>query len=125
MSKKIDGLIIEKVLSLNYVHSNKYGFWMDFDGDGCADLFKPSENIKDAWVVIEHLNKEGYMTLVHNADIRSAGVTRGEAEIGDWFANIVKRDNYGDTKERYPVYAKTAPMAICLSALKSVGIEIE
>lgn len=71
--------------------------------------FKPSTNIADAWQVVEKLKI---------AVIPQAG---GAPKNMQYLAEIDDRP-FG---KHYEAFAETAPLAICLAALKSVGVEVE
>lgn len=88
--------------------------------DGCeigASKFQPSINIKDAQKVAEKLG----MALIPQTS----------EEGFHWYACCVEEvSNTGDEIKVIPlndsgVSAETAPMAICLAALYSFGIEVE
>ena len=70
---------------------------------------KYSTDIYSAWLVVEKLAGEQgpYSVVMNNND-------------GDWVVHFWNGD-------RHDLYANadTAPMAICLAALKAVGVEIE
>jgi hypothetical protein len=67
--------------------------------NGAGRTFRPSEDMADAWLVVEALRDSHVFEL-------SDGGANG------WMA---------DFKLGKPVVAKTAPLAICLAALVAVG----
>jgi hypothetical protein len=72
--------------------------------------FKPSTNIADAWQVVEKLIDEGYDINVYNHNKEfNVEINIEEDDKHLWF--------YGE--------ADSAPLAICLAALKAVGVEVE
>lgn len=76
-----------------------------------------STHIAGAWQVVERLAEKwdweiGFANLTEEL----AGMKRG------WYALLVTAEDYCGQ----PVaYGETAPLAICLAALKAVGVEIE
>lgn len=117
--KEIDFLVADEVLDWIYYYDKKLraGTWLDagLKRVACADNhlspFSPSTNIQDAWLVVEKLKKDN--TLI-NINHHKNGYY---ADI--WFKDLQGAVPYKDT------YADTAPLAICLAALKSVGVEVE
>lgn len=73
-----------------------------------VENFNPSTNIADAWEVVEKLSQFDQKYLVwHN-----------ESKV--WCFVFA-----GGTFLRYSADAKTAPLAICLAALKAVGVDVD
>jgi hypothetical protein len=70
--------------------------------EGC---WNPSTYIEDAWLVVEKLGNEFLI--------------RKRLDGMDYRAWVRIKD------KEYYAHGKKAPMAICLAALKSVGVEIE
>lgn len=75
-------------------------------------LFHPSENITDAWQAIEEL---GYNEI----QIKDMGKF-GKRVYIEGKRTWPKRDN-----NVVIAYAETVPVALCLAALKAVGVEVE
>jgi hypothetical protein len=78
--------------------------------------WSPSESIEDAWQVVEKLE---HLTPVIEA------LTQTEQQSAKWrclFANI---SELGLNHGWHLSDSSTAPIAICLAALKTVGIEVQ
>jgi len=120
-TREIDRLVAEKVMGWEYDHLYKEYFLKEYVGNNwhkkyvCKNHeFNPSTNIQDAWKVIEklcvidRLNKDGYDFQMWS-------------ENGKFNANFWKGDFYvlGFAE------SESAPLAICLAALETVGVEVE
>jgi hypothetical protein len=114
-NKEIDFLIAEKVLNWHlrpFFNSNSSG-WYKEDGYYSGkneNTFKPSTDIGSAWEIIKYLNENDYVVTITAA-------TNTHTEVS------IERTPSGF--EVGLVTAETAPMAICLGALQSAGINIE
>lgn len=76
------------------------------DGDiGCFG-FRPSTSILDAWQVVEKLTEKGNVVKIDQDFI---GCTCSIGYAGHWAVE----------------QSESAPQAICLAALKAVGVDIE
>ena len=116
--RELDALVAEKVMGIKlchhelhetrptckYCHLNK-GFWQPKWG-----RIEPprhySTDIAAAWEVVETFAGKVYV-----------GMARGKYS-GDWKAVIGDR-----VRPSYEIEAETAPLAICLAALKAKGID--
>ena len=101
-NKQIDRLIAEKVMWWKVADHKNIGVVEVIVEDGTTfnlDQLKPSENISDAWEVVDKLSVSDFELCKYHANYICA------------FGRFFK------------AYAKTAPLAICLAALKSVGME--
>lgn len=120
--KEIDRLIAEKVMGWEYQDCNGDELLLP-PGDVSKLQFvkKPdkhqyvksySTNIKDAWLVVEEVNKEYEFELYRDKHERKyvCEFTR--------YVEVIHIYNYRALSE-------SAPLAICLAALKSVGVEVE
>lgn len=76
-----------------------------------VDKFNPSTDIQDAWLILQKADD----FVVNKATEGSLGVRSGLAETGDIHCM------YNGAH----AYAKKAPLAICLAALKAVGVEVK
>ena len=65
-----------------------------------------STSIEAAWEIVEKLKTE----------VASISVSHNSTDTDDWFCHIFVRDT------TYNVLADTAPLAICLAALKCKGV---
>lgn len=125
--KQIDETLMTEVLGWKKVYGSDIYIFMLNDDDNIyettkgiqinANDFNPSTDIKDAYVIAEKLG---------------IAVIPQSTEIGySWYAcdlDLVRHK--GDSielaiKDDSGVSADTAPMAICLSALWSIGVEVE
>lgn len=105
---EIDKLVAEKVMG----YEIRYG---NIVRDGKRSGIPPySQKIEFAWRVVEKLFKDGMIV-----DVLSDIQSQNEYKIGyivkilDSSSNTIARKN------------ESAPLAICLAALKSVGVEVE
>src|SRR5690606_29597765 len=118
--REIDRLVAEKVMGwrLKSFPGGGGGFsaWLNDDGkimkyeNDCTldaqpyDFWRPTTNIADAWQVVEKFE--------------SVDLTKKELGYICWI-----HDNGGSECNNIP--QETAPLAICLAALKTVGVEVE
>jgi hypothetical protein len=78
-----------------------------------SGAFMPSRRIEDAWKVVEKMSRKGY-----TVDVRAC--------FDGYAVNMVPHDLSGDGMTRIvQVGDDTAPMAICIAALKAHGITPE
>lgn len=88
-----------------------YYIWVNpMDSDNCLPKFNPSTNIADAWEVVEKMLEQGY-------DMRLDYLYAHETYICLFDKAIPYYSEGGE-------YANTAPLAICLAALKTVGVKV-
>lgn len=78
--------------------------------------FNPMENMKDTWEVVEKLRDLSVEILV-----RHWGRERGEENDG-YFANAHENKK---TRINYFTVAPTASVAICLSACRALGVDVD
>lgn len=130
--RELDALVAEKVMGWvsvskehhwNYVRGYPAGWPDEYSGlppDGYTgdDEFRRdyrkihaySSSIADAWLVVEKLKE-----------------TKGRVSV-DWFEDTIGYRWHvyvGEGDEQSVVGAETAPHAICLAALKAVGVEVK
>ncbi|MGG3798952.1 BC1872 family protein [Metabacillus fastidiosus] len=67
-----------------------------------VDVFKPSERIQDAWLVVQKFQYH-----------------KVEMDAGHYYCTLANDGPFFDGD------SETAPMAICLAALKTVGVEVD
>jgi hypothetical protein len=91
----------------------------DFDPE-----FSPSTKIEDAMKVEQRLFELGFEVLVRRCMSQRCGaISSGEADHGDFFCNVSKDgETYYAEKSYNKSVAKTMPLAICLSAIKAMGL---
>lgn len=113
-NRDIDVAIAKKVMGwkkgeLNWTIDE---LWIDSKGSyKYVGKFSPSTNISDAWQVVEKMRKEGFVAHIN------VHPNRYTCEI---YKNIEGYYNFICKQE-----AETAPLAICLSALRAKGIDID
>lgn len=103
----IDKLVAEKIMGWpNGRHPN--ADYIEAGATGKAWAFEPSTNIADAFQVAKHLS-----------EMRAIYLRLEQMQVlGDWCAAFVPQSEAIVYQMR-----EDAPMAICLAALKAVGIE--
>lgn len=110
--QKINNLVAEKVMNWKLEKLAFSDYWVgEQDGWFLKQLWKPTTNIEDAWLVVEKL--ENSYLQVH---IATLNMNEG------YSVQIYKPEQNGLNIIKY---ADSAPLAICLAALKSVGVEVE
>jgi hypothetical protein len=107
--REIDRLVAEKVMGFE-IYSVAKGL---YENKGKVISFEPSINIADAWQVVEKLRERRIFSLYDAWD---------EDDNKIFCANFQYNDTYHVVD--YKGYAETAPLAICLAALKVVGVEV-
>lgn len=110
----LDALIAEKVMDFKYVHAfefehggkSQHGIIMTEN----STYFLPpySTDISAAWKVVEKMQKNDWAIILDNM----------QDYLGNWQAHFEK-DKFVETAE-----SESVPHAICLAALKAVGVEI-
>ncbi|MGG3987424.1 BC1872 family protein [Bacillus smithii] len=113
--EKINQLVAEKVMGWEPVYDDgdiisfitEYGTLFFSDDDECE--WNPSTDIQDAWQVVEKLK----IAVIPQA---------GDPPTDMKYLAEIDRQPFGDN---YEAYAGTAELAICLVALKAVGVEID
>lgn len=116
--RKIDSLVAEKVMGWRLDETNFIDYWVgEHDGRGgdwaIAHMWKPTTNIQDAWEVVKKLNEK------FTVDIRDTLNDGAECYLYEF---------HEETESLFLYTAadgETAPLAICLAALKAVGVEVE
>lgn len=125
--KELNELVAKHVMgwTLKYNAYDQAPRWITADGSParydndfnsmCSDCFQPSIDIRDAWEVVEHFHK------AKNLCFSISGFS------GDWNCEIDSNDGrFLQNGPTIDVYANgtSAPHAICLAALKAVGVEV-
>lgn len=125
MGRELDALIAEKVMGWENVHKHgsrlvgipptQPGIPVCLAG---GEIPPYSTDIAAAWEVVEKLQKDNPFWKTSNYEgwmNFNLGPTTGNDGFG-WYAN------FGDSNTI--AYGKTAPHAICLAALKALGVEV-
>jgi hypothetical protein len=107
--REIDRLVAEKVMGWEVPYEYDDIGIMAYTIKTGAFAFSPTTNIADAWQVVEKFDK---------TDFRVVRNYRGNYSAGLMYWNK-------DTMVKVEAKAETAPLAICLAALKSVGVEVD
>lgn len=110
--RELDALIIDK-LEFELDSLNGMGHWVYIRQDQDPSLFRPSENIKDAWEVVEKL-KDGYQYFYTGWDYPTA------TYFAQFIEAIATDDEVGVELREINSIAETAPIAICRAALLAV-----
>jgi hypothetical protein len=109
--REINWFVAEKVMNW-HVWENEDGELMVTKGYGCYSHCPSfSTNIADAWQVVEKLYKDKGLRMFVGLDFPPLYMARLKDDKGDWIGHGTE--------------AETAPLAICLAALKAVGVNIE
>ena len=96
-----------------------------FDCGNIFPRFSPSIDIVAAWEVVEKLQKQGltcYLTATGDGNYqacRVVDVPAAPVPVKELLVNGYQRPEISNEQ------AKTMPHAICLAALKAVGVEVE
>jgi Phage ABA sandwich domain len=117
--REINHLIATKVMGWELLkvknhYGDEVGIWIDpkinkfkaFLEGVKEDEFSPTTNIADAWQVVE---KFDFNYLYRSKDFAD----------GKWECKLSRKD-----ERVYYAVAETAPLAICLAALKAVALEV-
>lgn len=118
--REIDALVAEKVMG-HTVEPRLPGlsgeYWDDTDGGIVSDY---SSDIAAAWQVVEKFVEQ--VKADRNMEISFVMGFDGS----HWEAGIWKHDEWylGGGGYVHEIKADTAPLAICLAALKAVGVEV-
>jgi virulence-associated protein VagC len=104
--REIDRLVAEKVMGWKDAFE-VWGLddvWITDEGE--KRIFNPTTEIADAWQVVEKL-------------------TYGKTDFETYFELQLFYMHYYAKFRKHEAKAETAPLAICLAALKAVGVEVE
>lgn len=122
-ARERDALVAEKVMGWTLKERNEWfdgdqstGWYAPFEWGQPLDEFMPSSDISAAWEAVEKLNDK-FDFRCHTR----AGYS------GIWAAfgyNPEHHDEMGDGDFPFGAFEPSLPHAICLAALKAVGVEI-
>jgi len=104
--RELDALVAEKVMGWKKVKWLGDYDWRDKDGEQpyTVRAWNPSTDIVAAWQVVEKMEEIGYSILAHNVIPNSDAVV--------WRVKFSQSETITEF---------TAPLAICLAALRAVG----
>lgn len=121
--RELDALVAEKVFGL---HRNERGHWYDVSGSSIPCYYADTEpcdpsswlpdystSIAAAWEVIERV-----VSGKVSENLEGFALTVQPGTIGASFSNLHGKGHFQSN-------GKTAPLAICLAALKAVGVDAE
>lgn len=112
--REINWFVAEKVMNW-HVWENEDGELMVTKGYGCYSRCPSfSTNIADAWQVVEKMRLTTAFTLIDVCD---------EDYNTAYMAKFSTYD--GNDLIDFTAYSETAQLAICLAALKAVGVDME
>lgn len=109
--RELDNLVAEKVMVWKKDEEQKQR-WITQNGLLHESYWRPTYSINDAWQVIDALEKRDIWVSLYRGNHRSE-------------ATFYK---YKNERYVYPptrVIHESAPIAICLAALKIIGVEVE
>lgn len=109
MNREIDRLIVEKVLQLPYIEE-EFGLWVRLEESEDAVLYRPSENIQDAWIVIDKVCKQ------HN--------WRAIIDRNQTVTEVTFKMHMGVCSQCLGI-DESPMLAMCYACLETVGIENE
>lgn len=108
---RINLLIAEKLMGWKLVTYGQDKYFSRPDGSAFRyERWNPTTIISDAWKVLEKLESLGDVLIAK--DFNSS---QWEVEITIW--------QYGVIQKHFEVAAESAPLAICLAALKVIDME--
>jgi Phage ABA sandwich domain len=112
-TREIDRLVAEKVMGWKWEYNDMLNRYVSRDEKGFWHLnFCPSTDLLDAWQVVEKIIEQfGSYSLTKIKD-------------GGHYCEVLYWNN-GAFDVIAEVEAETAPLAICLAALKAMGVEME
>ncbi|EOO44242.1 MULTISPECIES: BC1872 family protein [Bacillus] len=117
MYTNIDKVIAERVMGWN--HNGEYHTYYVA---GSNLEFSPSTDMNHTLLVMEKLKELGFSTLLRDCSNEDCGIVKSkEATRDDYYCSISTGSIYSE-KFRFKSIAKTPQMAVCLSALKAVGV---
>jgi len=122
-NQDIDELIATRIMGWEkrqaYFHPSNPKYW--FDGDSSerqiiANAWRPSTNIAQAWEVVEKMIEKGFYINIGTDDLNQffCALVYGETSIEEDGIQKILKEKVFSAEE------KTAPLAICLAALKAV-----
>jgi hypothetical protein len=115
--RKIDALVAEHVMGKT-IRDGLVDKSEELNSKGCwrePDLY--SSDISAAWEVVEAWKGDGAEYSLPEFSLRRDG-------RGSWEVLMFDAGPGRDLARTVPVRAETAPLAICLAALKAKGIEV-
>lgn len=120
--RKIDSLVAEKVMGWRLKKTSVSDYWVgEHDGKNgdwaLVHMWKPSTDMRDAMEIVNALDKEFYLVRRNDTGkwVASFGFLGDECiECGEEVFGVENQ-----------AILETAELAICLAALKAVGVEVD
>lgn len=113
LKRDIDLSISESLFKREVVEDSEWGH-----GTWINNEFNPTPNyagnIKDAWTIVDHL----YDSYRFDTEIQ----LYEDAYLGKRYRCVIAEIDHQENA--YTVFAETAPLAICLAALKLSGVDV-
>lgn len=111
--RKIDALVAEYVMEWKHYPNNRNGFNWQAADEGYYELPEYSTDIKAAWEVVEKMKsfETGFALITLNDQFKEL----------KWIAKFTLLKPKPHMKFEMN---KSAPLAICLAALKAKGVEV-
>jgi hypothetical protein len=107
MSREIDCLVAENVMGWKLKTMEHCEAWIDNqNGWVLKQMWKPSTNIQDAWLVLEKICKDNDWRCIMDVNGKNYTEVSFKSQMGGW------RDGFSEKE--------TAPLAICSAALDAV-----
>lgn len=131
MDRQVDVLVAEKIMGWFLNISTGERVWTDGTGQYVAHVdpnaptgfkFTPSTDIQDAWKVIEKLQENQLGVAITSGIEEPSKSWKYVVEIHDYKIEAI----YVEETENVVGFClhESAPMAICLAALKSIGVDL-
>ncbi len=120
-NEQLDALVAEKVMGWTFyrqrLHPNHTFLtqtWRTEHGSIMPSMWTPTTEIAQAWEVVERMVKLGW-----NVRIMNYGIAPELPDCEPWRCDFIR---VGALSIKA---ASALPLAICLAALKAVGVEVE
>ena len=121
-NRELDALVAEKVMGFQL--NNKVVDWLAYPiRNGVVDYFEPtivphySTDIAAAWLVVDHFADTGQ-------EVSVSYIVRSDNHnnlVGSWVCDVGPGNGL---RFVLTVAAESAPLAICLAALRAAGVEV-
>ncbi len=125
--RELDALVAEKVFGVLAVHDSRDGYgkgarqYPAINGNPSGPVPFYSSDIACAWLVVEKMRRDGWaFTLLLTPPASSVIVPTAAFR-----QSVYPPDCRSIQEAGYSSHAESVPAAICLAALKAVGVEVE
>ena len=113
--RELDALVAEKVMGHSVLVLEGHPFIYHPEGYQQA-VPKYSTDVADAWEMVDKLSKDGYFMHIYGHDARWS--------VGYISPSLSRRWNKEKVEIEGLCKSESAPLSICLAALKAVGVEV-